>query len=95
MSITIIMSLLIVQADFPVCTASYNQAYPCAVYAHNQYYVFWSQDSNPFSIYGARITADGTVLDPNGKLMFSSSTWYEPKAAYDGTNCLVVFRDSC
>ena len=91
----IITSLFLLQADFPVCTATYSQSYPCAVYANNLYYVFWSEDSTPFSINGARIAADGTVLDPDGKVLFSSHTWYEPQAAFDGTNLLVVFRDSC
>lgn len=98
MGLIMIMSLYLVNADFPICTNSLSQYYPCPLYENGQYYVFWSDrrhHSPDYSIYGARIATDGTVLDPDGKLIFRRQTGYELSAAYDGANFLVVSRDSC
>lgn len=92
------MSLYFINADFPICTNSLSQYYPCALYENGLYFVFWSDRrhySPDYAIYGARIESDGNVLDPDGKLLFRRQPGYEPAAAYDGTNFLVVVRDSC
>jgi len=88
------LSILLIQADFPICTASYNQENPTVIYANGQYYVFWTE-YDLGSVCGARVTESGTVLDPDGKLLFERQAGYKPVVAYDGTNFLVVFRDSC
>ena len=95
-----VLWLLVPGADFPICTAVDVQDYPCAVYANDQYYVFWVDNRHHLvdsvhSVYGARVSANGTVIDPDGKLLFSNEAGYATCAAYDGTNLLVVFRDSC
>ena len=100
MSFVLMLSLILPIADFPICTAPGDQYYPCAIYANDQYYVFWTDyrdysiDSSQ-SVFGARVSASGTVLDPDGKLLYKHRAGYAPAAAYDGTNFLVVFRDSC
>jgi len=88
------LSLNLIQADFPICTTSYNQNNPTAIYANGQYYVFWIE-YDLGKVCGARVTESGTVLDPDGKLLFISQAGYKPAVAYDGDNLLVVFRDSC
>lgn len=100
MTCLFMLSLIVPCADFPICNAADEQYYPCGVYENDQYYVFWADyryydvDSSQ-SVFGARVSADGTVLDPDGNLLYRHRTGYEPAVAYDGTNFLVVFRDSC
>ena len=98
--IQIIISLNLFRADFAICTDSLGQFYARAIFANNQYYVFWedmrfASTENLFAIYGARVSSTGTVIDPNGKQLFKRIAKYEPAAAYDGINFLVAFRDSC
>lgn len=97
---TLIVSIFLFGSDFPICTAPDVQDYPCAVFAHDQYYAFWVDDrqfatEGKHAIYGARVAQNGTVIDPDGKLLFKNQVGYATAAAFDGTNCLVVFRDSC
>ena len=100
MNFILALSLVVPGADFQICTAADDQYNPCAVYANDQYYVFWADyryyeiDSSQ-SVFGARVSASGTVIDPDGKLLYNHRTGYAPAVAYDGTNFLVVFRDSC
>jgi len=92
-----LLSLTIFNADFDICTAANNQQQPTAIFQNNQYYAFW-QDERAAPIYalcGARISATGTVIDPNGKLLFRDSAYLRPVVAYDGTNFLVAFRNHC
>jgi len=95
--LVIVMSLF--GADFPICTETNNQCYPCAIYANNQYYVFWSDwrfqgIDGTWAIFGTRVSSSGTVLDPGGKLLFKDTTDYEPSVACDGSNLLVVFLNN-
>ncbi|MFB0510251.1 MAG: hypothetical protein ACETVX_07115 [bacterium] len=88
---------LLIGADFPISTAPSYNGYPSVCYANDQYYVFWvDQRQYPnMSIYGARVTKDGTVLDPNGVELYTDSAGYRCSAAFDGTNFLVVTRNHC
>jgi hypothetical protein len=100
MGLILVMSLFILGADFPICTAPDVQQYPCAVFANDQYYAFWIDDRYFFAesthaVFGARINTNGTVLDPDGKLIFERQVGFATSAAYDGTNFLIVVRDSC
>lgn len=100
MSCVLLMSLCLINANFPFCTDTSGQCYPEVVFANNQYYVFWCDFRYRFSegnyaILGARVSASGNVLDPNGKVLFKRQSGSEPAAAFDGTNFLVAFRDSC
>ncbi len=95
MMITLILTLI--SADFPVCTAAGFNGYPSICYANDQYYVFWidHRQSPNYSIYGARITKDGTILDPNGTELYTDSAGYDCNVASDGTNLLVLTRNHC
>ena len=100
MAVVLMLALVLPNAEFPICTAADNQFSPCAIYENDQYYVFWADyrydgiDSSQ-SIFGARVSTNGTVIDPDGKLLYRHRTGDAPVVAYDGTNFLVVFRDSC
>lgn len=100
MTYILMLSLVVPCADFPICTAADVQEYPCAIFANNQYYVFWVDNryhlvDSVHSVFGARVSTNGTVIDPDGKLLFSNEAGYATCAAHDGNNLLVVFRDSC
>lgn len=93
------MSLSLFNADFSICTAAAAQQFPRAIFTNNQYYVFWTDSrflgsDGSYAIFGARVSASGTVLDPDGKMLFKRQSGYAPAVAWDGSNFLVVFRDS-
>jgi hypothetical protein len=92
-----LLLLTLVGADFPICTAAGFTGYASVVYAQDQYYVFWEdQRAYPLTgVYGARVTKQGTLLDPNGVELFTDSIGYRVSAAWDGTNLLVVTREHC
>ncbi len=89
--------LLLIGADFPISTAPNYTGYPSVCYANDQYFVFWvDQRQYPnMSIYSARVTKDGFVLDPNGIELYTDSAGYRCSVACDGTNFLVVTRNHC
>ncbi len=89
------LSFYLIVADFPICTFSGDQNYPCPIYENNQYYVFWTdyRYAPLRTLYGARISTGGTVIDPDGKHLCNGIDYDNccaPRAAYDGTNFLVV-----
>ncbi|MBN2621528.1 hypothetical protein JXB22_10635 [candidate division WOR-3 bacterium] len=94
---TLILELFIPQADFPICQATGSQYYPSSIWQNNQFYCFWNDRrfAANYCVYGARITETGTVIDPDGKQLFSNQADAKPEVAWDGSNFLVVFRDSC
>ncbi|MEO0071632.1 MAG: hypothetical protein ABIK39_06070, partial [candidate division WOR-3 bacterium] len=80
---------------FAISTASGHQEYPALAFGGNCYFVLWEDGrSGPSDIYGARVTPDKVVLDPNGIFITSGVTQQEfPAASFDGTNYLVVWQD--
>ncbi len=95
-----LIPLIVFSADFNICADTSNQLYPRAIYKNNQYYVFWSDQRHAvneglFAVYGSRVSANGTVIDSTGKLLFKRIPKFEPTVASDGINFLVTFRDSC
>jgi hypothetical protein len=84
-------------SDFPINTAPSYTGYPSVCYANEQFYVFWiDQRQLPLrSLYGARVSVDGTVLDPAGRELYTDSAGYNCDVAFDGTNFLAVTRNHC
>lgn len=92
------MVILFFNADFDVCTAGGNQQTPASIYANGQYYLFWQDEryfatQSLYALFGARITTGGSVLDPNGKMLYCDSAAGYIDVANSGSNFLVVFRD--
>lgn len=89
--------IMLMTADFSISTAPEDQQGAVALYADTHFCVFW-QDMRHFpgdrSLYAARVTPDGAVLDQEGKLLFRDAV-VVLDAAYDGVNMLVAFQDSC
>ena len=72
------MFILLVGADFPICTAVQQQYWPSVYFTNDQYYVFWADrrfaaadSDSTYGVFGARVTQNGIVLDPDGKMI----TW--------------------
>lgn len=82
----------------PVCISPADQEQPAVAFDGENFLVVW-QDSRiesygyPHTIYGARISRDGAVLDPSG-IMISTASDYQsfPAVAFDGTNYFVVWQ---
>ncbi len=95
------LCLLLIGNDFPICTYNEIQNNPDVIYAFDQYYVIWLDyrsrytEDSLISVFGSRVTTDGIVLDQDGKRLFDRQVDNPINMASDGTNLLVVLRDSC
>lgn len=83
--------------SFPICVANSYQLGPAVCFNHTYYFATWMdfRSGSNYYIYGARITHDGTVLDPNGFIVNSSyvDLWY-PSVAFGNEYYLVVYDNS-
>ncbi len=80
---------------FLVSMAASGQANPVAAFDGENYLAVWQDGrNNNVKVYGARVTANGTVLDPSGFpiVQTSGDQWY-PDAAPLGSNFLVAWQD--
>lgn len=83
-----------------VCTLGHVAQYPSVAFGGANSFVVWEdkRSAYDFDVYGARVTQDGTVLDPEGVHVSTAASWQEsPYVAFDGTNYLTVwhaYRDS-
>jgi MYXO-CTERM domain-containing protein len=81
----------------PPVSAPAPGSHPAAAFDGAQYFVVWNDYRALRSrLYGARMTADGTVLDPLGILLVDdvdhlSGPGYVPAISFDGTSHLVAF----
>ncbi|MEO0050208.1 MAG: hypothetical protein ABIK42_03615, partial [candidate division WOR-3 bacterium] len=87
--------LIVNPTGIPMATAAHPQATPVVGFDGVNYLVIWADERKGNSdIYGARVTPQGVVLDPEG---FSISAAVEdqrdPAVAFDGENYLVVWTD--
>jgi len=76
-----------------ICTAGNRQRHPAVTFNGTDYFVIWRDNRNDDDdIYGARVSTDGTVLDPPG-IAVSIGAWCQtpPSVTSDGTNYLVVW----
>ena len=86
-------------SGFAVSTATRTQGQPAVAWNGSLYLVAWSDDRNDTpsveDIYVARVTADGTVLDPDG-IQVTSDPGIEgqPAVTWDGAHFLVVWSSS-
>jgi len=96
----IISLLFLFNADFVISADTSAQYAASAAFLNNQYYVFWLDQRNiasdsTFSLFGCRITRDGTVLDPDGVELYSDSVAYNCDVSFDGNNFFIVSRNHC
>jgi hypothetical protein len=80
----------------PISLAAGVQACPCLAFDGTDFLVAWedSRSGYDYDIYGARVTPQGTVLDPSG-IPVSRAAGYQEFTAmdFDGSNFIVVWRD--
>ena len=91
-------------AGIPISVAVGSQDYPHVVYGGGQYFVVWQDNRNDPSafpprmdIFGARITADGILLDgptDTGGIAISTVAFPKelPRVAFDGTDYFVIWE---
>ena len=82
--------------NFPICTALNDQVFPSVSWNGETFLVVWQdgRNGNRFDIYGARVTPQGIVLDPDGFPIHLGKSLYNevfPVVSFDGTNHLVVW----
>lgn len=89
----------ITKADIVVCNVAGDQGRPSVAFdgVSGQFLVVWADDrisSDNANIFGARVTTDGTVLDPNGVAISSAGNpQLSPRAAFLNGTALVVWED--
>jgi hypothetical protein len=80
----------------PICTAPDWQLYPAVTFDGESYLVVWSdaRDNSPehpsLEVYGARVSRQGVVLDPNGFKITHGELAYLPTVTFNGVESLVV-----
>jgi phosphoribosylformylglycinamidine (FGAM) synthase PurS component len=82
-------------AGVAISTASGRQWCPALDFDSENFLVTWEDERNgPFDVYGARVTRQGSVLDPSG-LVISQAVDNQtfPALGFDGANFLVVWAD--
>ena len=79
----------------PISDGPEDQYAPSVAWDSTNYFVVWSDTrAGNYDIYGARLTTNGEILDPEGIPIWA--TEYDevtPSVAWDGTNYLVVWED--
>ncbi|HTW90936.1 MAG TPA: hypothetical protein VMH22_04440 [bacterium] len=84
-------------SSIPVSTAQYDQEYPAVAFDGTDFLVVWSNDwrsDSSSDIYAARVTPQGTVLDPTGfAVSTAAGAQSSPTVAFDGVNSLVTWSD--
>ena len=78
-----------------ISTAADWQENPKVAFDGTNYLVVWSDKHLYYSdVSGARVSQDGTVLDPNGIAISPGTDWKDsPFVIFDGTNYIVVFEN--
>ena len=74
--------------------APQSQMMPAVAYGAGLFFVIWSDSRGRNDLYGARVLANGTVLDHTGILISQDNDLFSggPAIAFDGENFLVVWR---
>jgi hypothetical protein len=85
--------------DIPVVVADTTdlKESPKVVFGGGLFFLVWQDIRNgvDWNVYGSRISADGTVQDPNGFLISGGvHNQAYPRVAWDGTNFNVVWQDA-
>lgn len=88
---------LIDEEELHICTEAGDQIFPSIASDGENFFVVWqdNRSGKRWEIYGARVTAEGQVLEPNGILIAtgkSSNDQVSPTLCFDGENYLVAWQ---
>ncbi|MGC4119857.1 MAG: hypothetical protein QM765_35830 [Myxococcales bacterium] len=90
-----------VSEEISISEAKRNQFSPAVSYDGTSFLVVWQDERNQAGldenadIYAARVSPDGTVLDPSGiAICTAPGEQRHPHAAFDGTRNIVVWFDA-
>lgn len=83
---------------FAISAADGPVSWPAVVFDGEQYLVAWAEGAQPAGtdngVYYARVTPEGTVLDPGGVRAYTAGTApYRVGVSFDGTNYLLSWED--
>ena len=85
-------------SKIPICVNDFIQRYSALAFDGANYLTLWQDDRNGssnFDIYGARITPQGTVLDPAGLVISTAVTNQQyPALVFGDTDYFAVWQDS-
>jgi hypothetical protein len=90
-----VLFLLAFGEDFAICDHPQYQANPSVIYAHGVYNVFWLDHRIPTSIFAARVTTGGILIDTTARFIYAGLPADDIRIAADGQQLLVVFREGC
>ncbi len=79
-----------------VSEAANEQRNPAVVFGGGGFFVVWDDErvGDSRAIYGARLTPQGSLLDPEGvKISLAAGVANAPAVAFDGTHFLVVWNE--
>ncbi|UCG31072.1 MAG: T9SS type A sorting domain-containing protein [candidate division WOR-3 bacterium] len=81
-----------------ICNEAHGQILPSVACNGTDYMAVWQDArdsmSTQYDIYGARIAANGVLLDTNGIAVFADTALQiEPSITYDGANYFIVWED--
>ena len=78
-----------------ISTAAKDQIYPAVAAGTTGFLAVWQDYRNGnYDIYGARVAASGSLLDPTGiGVAVAAGAQEYPAVAFDGTNYFVVWQD--
>ena len=83
-------------SGFTVSRSANSETNPAVAFDGTNYLVVWQDNrGSGFDLYGVRVSASGSVLDPAG-FAISSANGHQrnPAVAFDGTNYLVSWEDT-
>jgi hypothetical protein len=83
-------------AGIPICTLGFRRDYSAVAFDGTNYLVAWSDGrrNDSADVYAARVTPDGSVLDPRGIPIAVGGEMHSlPAVAFNGSNYLVVWGD--
>jgi hypothetical protein len=89
--------ILLDTIKIPLSTVINAQWYPKVIFDGSNYFVVWYDDrgTSSFDIYGARVSLNGVVLDPDGIPISTPNNWQSsPEVIFDGSNYFVCWMDS-
>lgn len=82
-------------SGIPISATAHNQTSPSLSFGDTTYLVTWLDNrlGGDYDIYGARITLDGSVLDPSGiPITASAVNEGQPTLGFDDTDFIIVWH---